>query len=108
VPTLPAAAATTSHTMPSAAMPQPAPRMSCLCAVVACRSFAPLTTLTPRTPLLRSPGGADFVDGDHFFSAAALGESKHNSVSVCVPRTRWPVSQSVCKQHLHGLPIARW
>lgn len=37
------------------------------------------------------PKGADFVDGDPLFapiSAQALGETKHNSVSVCVPPGR--------------------
>lgn len=39
------------------------------------------------------PAGADFVDGDPLFSpisAQALGETKHNSVSVCMPRKTTP------------------
>ncbi|KAL4443889.1 hypothetical protein ABPG75_011626 [Micractinium tetrahymenae] len=40
------------------------------------------------------PTGADFVDGDPLFpaiSGQALGQSKHNSVSVCMPRKTTPV-----------------
>ncbi|KAL4449516.1 hypothetical protein ABPG77_007160 [Micractinium sp. CCAP 211/92] len=59
------------------------------------------------------PKGADFVDGDPLFgpvSAQALGETKHNSVSVCVPPSRHTgdvviiFGQSVINYHCKNTP----